>query len=229
MKPRILVADPQPLVAEALACLLEPAFEVVGRLSEGTRLVEEASRLRPALVLTDVWLYGLDGLGAARRLRDEAPGTRVVFLTAEEDLRLVAEAFRAGARGYVLRRSRSSELGRALQAALRGDTWLSPVLAGGDPGALPDPTRVRGRSRTLTPRRREVVRLLAGGHSMKEAAAALGISLRTIAYHKYEAMRSLDIRSSAQLVRFAVESHLLPGQLRRPSRGSARAESPLRG
>lgn len=212
MKPRILVGDPQPLVAEALACLLAPAYEVVGRLSEGARLVDQARRLAPELVLTDVWLHGLDGLGAARRLRDEAPATRVVFLTAEEDLRLVAEAFRAGARGYVLRRSPSSQLGRALQAALRGDTWLSPVLAGGDPRALPDPARVGGRARTLTPRRREVVRLLAGGHSMKEAAAALGISLRTIAYHKYEAMRSLDIRSSAQLVRFAVESRLLPGQ-----------------
>lgn len=110
----------------------------------------------------------------------------------------------------MLRSGSSLELREALRAALGGGRWLSPALAGGDPARLPDLASVEGPAGRLSPRRREVVRLSAGGHSMKQAAAALGISTRTIAYHKYGAMKALDLASSAQLVRFAVESRLLP-------------------
>ena len=208
-RPTLLLADAQPLVVEAFACLLEAEFEVVGRASDGLRLVEEALRLAPALVLTDLSLPRLGGLAAAGRLCRELPSTRVVFLTAHEDPGLAAEAFHVGASGYVLRSVSPAELTRALQAVLRGERWLSPGLADGNPDALPDPRHVPGRLGRLSPRRREVVDLLVEGHSMKQAAAALGISTRTIAYHKYQAMKALAVTSSAQLVRLAVESRLL--------------------
>lgn len=209
MRPRVVLADPQALVVEAFARLLEPELDVVGRATDGVRLVEEALRLRPDLVLTDVSLPRLGGLAAARRLRDEQPGTHLVFLTAHDDPRVAAEAFRAGAMGYVLRSARPRELTRALQTVLRGERWLSPALAGGIPDALPDATRVPGPLGRLSARKREVIQLLAEGNSMKQAAAALGISTRTVAFHKYQAMEALSFTSSAQLVRFAVESRLL--------------------
>ena len=209
MRPRVVVADSQALVVEAFARLLEPELEVVGRATDGVRLVETALRLRPELVLTDVSLPLLGGLAAACRLRDELPGTRVVFLTAHEDAQVAAEAFRAGAMGYVLRSASPRELTRALRAVLRGEQWLSPALAGGRPDALPSATEVPGPLGRLSPRKRAVVQLLAEGNSMKQAAAALGISARTVAFHKYQAMEALSVTSSAQLVRLAVESRLL--------------------
>jgi DNA-binding NarL/FixJ family response regulator len=209
LRPTVLLADSQALVLEAFARLLEPEFEVVGRATDGMRLVEEALRLEPALVLSDVPLPRLGGLAAARLLRCELPGTRVVFLAAQEDSQVAAEAFRAGARGYVLRSASSRELSRALRTVLKGERWLSPALAGGNPDALPDEARPPGPLVQLSPRKREVILLLAEGNSMKQAAEALGVSTRTIAHHKYQAMKALAVKSSAQLVRFAVESRLL--------------------
>jgi DNA-binding NarL/FixJ family response regulator len=208
MRAKVLLADPQALVLEAFARLLAPKFEVVGGATDGLRLVEEALRLRPDLVLMDLALPRLGGLLAAGRLRAELPATRVVFLAAHADPRAAAEAFRVGAVGYVLRSASAHELTRALRSVLRGERWLSPALAGGDPEALKE-ARGPGPLGRLSARKREVVQLLAEGHSMKQAAAALGLSTRTIAFHKYQAMRALDLTSSAQLVRFAVESRLV--------------------
>jgi DNA-binding NarL/FixJ family response regulator len=209
VRPRVLLADPQALVAEALARLLGPDFEVVGRVTDGVRLVEEALRLQPALVLTDLSLPRLSGLAAAGRLHGLLPGTRVVFLTAEQDPQVAAEALRAGATGYVLRSASRRELIGALRSVLRGERWLSPALVGGPLAAPPAAADVPGPLGRLSPRKREVVRLLAEGHTMKQAAAALGISTRTVAFHKYEAMSTLSVTSTAQLVRLAVESHLV--------------------
>jgi DNA-binding NarL/FixJ family response regulator len=196
-------------VVEAFARLLEPEFRVLGRVTDGGELVEQALRLRPELVLTDLSLRRLGGLEATRLLRRDWPEARIVLLTMQDDEMLAGEAFEAGAVGYVLRSIGGRELLRALRAVLRGERWLSPALAGGDPDALPDPPPSRGAIRRLSQRRREVVRLLAEGHSMKQAAAALGLSTRTIAFHKYGAMKALDVTSSAQLVRVAVEGRLL--------------------
>lgn len=207
--PRILLGEPQALVGEALARLLGPEFDVAGCSTDGPRLVAEAGRLRPDIVLTEVALPRLSGIAAATRLRHEQPGVRVVFLTAQADPRLAAEAFRAGARGYVLRSASRPELVSALRAVQRGERWLSGSIAGGRPERLDDLPCDRSPLGRLTPRRREVVELLAEGHSMKEAAAALGLTARTIAFHKYAAMRALDVSSSAQLVRVAVEARLL--------------------
>jgi DNA-binding NarL/FixJ family response regulator len=213
---RVLLADPQALFLEGLRALLEPDFTVVGQVADGEALVSEALRLRPALVVTELRLVGLGGLEAARRVLAQCPGTRVVFLTAVEDDGLAAEAFALGASGYLLKSSSAPEFLAGLRAAAQGRRALSLRLAGGRPEALPArASRPRGR---LSPRANEVVRLLAEGHSMKQAAAALGIATRTVAFHKYGAMQALAIRSSAELVRFAVDSGMLE---RRPHAGAA--------
>jgi DNA-binding NarL/FixJ family response regulator len=211
---RIVLADGQALVAEAFACLLSRDFEVAGVATDGQRLVEQAARLQPAAVVTDVSLPRLGGFAAAERILRQRPAPRVLFLTSCEDPRVAARAFAVGASGYALRGGTTSQLVRALKAVLRGENWLAPSLAGGDPAALsvlaaeagpvqPEPMR------RLSPRTREVVQLIAEGRSMKETAAVLGITPRTVAYHKYGAMERLAVRSTAQLVRFAVESRLL--------------------
>jgi DNA-binding NarL/FixJ family response regulator len=209
MKPSVLLADSQALVLEAFARLLAPEFEVVGRAADGLLLVEEALRLRPELVLMDLSLPRLGGLLAAGRLRAALPSTRVVLMAAPEDPQLAAEAFLAGVSGYLSRSATANELTLALRAVLRGERWLPRSLAGGRPDALPAVRCLPGSLGRLSPRKREVVQLLAEGHSMKQAAAALGLSTRTIAFHKYQAMRELAVTSSAQLVRVAVEGRLI--------------------
>jgi DNA-binding NarL/FixJ family response regulator len=207
---RVLLADPHALVREGLRALLEPEFTVVGQVVDGEALVREALRLRPALVVTEVRLPGLGGLEAARRVLAQCPGTRVVFVTAVEDDGLAAEAFALGASGYLLKSSSAAEFLVGLRAAAQGRRALSARLAGARPEALP--ARASGPRGRLSPRANEVVRLLAEGHSMKQAAAALGITPRTVAFHKYGAMQALAIRSSAELVRFAVDSGMLGRQ-----------------
>ena len=208
-KHRILLADDHALLLEAFQRLLEPEFEVVGCVADGAQLVDEAQRLTPDVIVSDVSMPRLGGLEAARRLRDCLPATQIVFLTVSEDAHLAAEAFRIGASAWVLKASTATELVEAVHAALDGRRYLTPLVAGGDIDALPPPSAVADPVKLLTPREREVVQLLAGGSSMKQAAAALGITARTVAFHKYRAMKSLAIETSAELVGFAVRHKLL--------------------
>jgi len=208
-KHRILLADDHALLLEAFQRLLEPEFEVVGCVADGAQLVDEARRLIPDVIVTDVSMPRLGGLEAARRLRDCLPAIHIVFLTVSEDAHLAAEAFRIGASAWVLKASTATELVEAVHAALDGRRFLTPLVAGGDIDALPPPSVVANPVDLLTPREREVVQLLAEGRSMKQAAAALGITARTVAFHKYRAMKSLAIETSAELVGFAVRHKLL--------------------
>jgi DNA-binding NarL/FixJ family response regulator len=216
------MADPHALVLDGLQRLIETEHRVVGSVSDGDSLVTEARRLRPDLVVSEVQLPVLGGLDAARRVLGERPGTRVVFLTTVEDPLIAAQAFAQGAAGYFLKSSTSEQFLDGLRAVLAGRRVLSPRLAGGDPGALSARSGHGDRPPRLGPRAREVVRLLALGHSMKEAASALGIATRTVAYHKYGAMAALGLGSSAELVRFAVGSGLLDADPSRAAGGAAR-------
>lgn len=208
-KPRVLLADDHVLLLEAFRRLLEGEFEIVGAVSDGAQLVEAAVRLSPDVIVTDVSMPRMGGIEAARRLREVLPSARVVFLTVNEDAQLAAEAFRLGASGWVLKSSTATELVGAVRAALRRRRYLTPLIAHGDIDALPRPAVAGNPLDQLTPREREVLHLLAEGKVMKEVAAVLGITPRTVAFHKYRMMENLGIRSSAELVRFAVRSGLV--------------------
>ena len=207
-RPRVVLADDHVLLLEAFRRLLDSEFDVVGSVTDGAALVEEALRLRPDVVVADVSMPRMNGLEAARRLRAELPSTRIVFLTVNEDPQIAAEAFRVGALGYLLKSSTATELVAAIRAALKGRRFLSSLVAYGDPDELPEAPRSAGLLERLTPRERDVLKLLAEGLSMKQVAAKLGITSRTVAFHKYRMMESLSVKSSAELVQFAVKNRL---------------------
>lgn len=208
-KPRVLLADDHVLLLEAFRRLLEPEFDVVGSVGDGAQLLDAAVRLVPDVIVTDVSMPRMGGLEAALRLREILPSARIVFLTVNEDAQLAAEAFRMGASGWVLKSSTATELVEAVRSALKKRRYLTPLIARGEIDALPAPPAGGTDRDHLTPREREVLQLLAEGKAMKEVAAILGITARTVAFHKYRMMESLGIRSSAELVRFAVRSRIV--------------------
>jgi DNA-binding NarL/FixJ family response regulator len=205
---RLLLADDHDLLLEGVRRLLEPEFTVLRGVSDGEALVEAVLELRPDAVLCDIAMPRLSGLQAARRIQDQVPAIRFIFLTMHDDPELAAEAFRAGASGYVLKSSPVQDLLLAIRTVLSGGTYLSPSLS--RIAAAPN-RRVSDVSdvQPLSPRGREVLRLLAGGRTMKEAAAILGITPRTVAFHKYRIMQQLSLRSSAELVQFAVRRRIV--------------------
>lgn len=203
---RVLLADDHTMMLEAIVGLLEREFEIVGGLSDGAALVDEALRLKPDVIVTDVSMPRMGGIEAARRLRDVLPSARLVFMTMHEDARLAAEAFRLGAYGWVLKASSATELALAVREAARGRRYLTKRLERGEIDALPPPADTQDAATRLTPREREVLALIVEGKAMKEVAAVLGITARTVAFHKYRMMQTLGVRSSAELVRVAVDS-----------------------
>jgi DNA-binding NarL/FixJ family response regulator len=209
----VLLADDHAVVAEGLASLLRSEFTVVGTVTDGARLLEAARQLRPDVVVTDLAMPGMSGLDAIRRLRADAPPVppapkvpKVIVLTMHADPELAAEALRAGASGFVVKHAAATELVAAIGSVLQGQTYLSPALAPIVLGRLAEP-RASGRQ-PLTPRQREVVRLLADGRTMKEVATALGVSPRTVETHKYQIMAALRLRSTADLIRYALDHGL---------------------
>jgi|SRR5579883_555574 len=204
IRPRVLLADDHRLLRDAFTRLLEPACDVVGAVADGRAVLAAAPDLRPDVVVLDIAMPLLNGLDAARKLRQSHPEVRVVFLTMNEDPEVAAEAFRVGASGYVLKNSAAGELLQAVHEAAHGRSYITPLAAGGVVAALlhrqdPDAGAVE-----LSPRQREVLQLLAEGYTMKEIARLLGITPRTVAFHKYSMMEVLGLRSSAELIRFAV-------------------------
>jgi DNA-binding NarL/FixJ family response regulator len=206
---RLLLADDHDLLLEAFRRLLEPEFTVLGGVTDGEALVEAALELRPDAVLCDIAMPRLSGLQAARRIHDSVPAIRFIFLTMHDDPELAAEAFRAGAAAYVLKSSPAQDLLLAIRTVLSGKTYLSPSLSRAC--TVPPTRRLSDVSdaQPLSPRGREVLRLLAGGRTMKETAATLGITPRTVAFHKYRIMQQLSLRSSAELVQFAVRRRIV--------------------
>lgn len=205
----VLIADDHPLMLDAIAQLLATRYEVVGRVGDGAALVDAAQQLEPDVVVSDVSMPHMGGIEAARRLRSVVPRTRVVFMTVNEDPRMAAEAFRLGAVGWVLKTASALELTDALAAALRGGRYLSPRVAGGHIDSLPLAPRRASGIDELTDREREVLTLLARGHSMKDAAVRLGITPRTVAFHKYRMQDTLGLGSTAELVKFAADHGLV--------------------
>lgn len=208
-KARVLLADDHGLLLEAFTRLLEPEVTVVGRAADGRALVRAALELRPDIVVADVSMPELNGIEAARQIREALPGVRLIFLTVHDDPALAAEAFQAGASGFVVKSSAASELVQAIRQAVAGRRYLTPRIAGGDLRALPAPTAPGDPLDRLSPREREVLQLLAEGRSMKEVAARLGITTRTVAFHKYRLMAKFSLHSTAELVQLAIRRRVI--------------------
>ncbi len=210
-RPRVLLADDHLLVAEALKSLLTPEFDLVGVVVDGRALIEEVANLRPDVIVADVTMPHLNGIEALMRLRQDGDRTPVVFLTMHRDVMFARRALDAGASGFVLKHSASAELVMAIRAALQGKTYLTPQLAGEVLDAMKqDPEHVGDDPvASITLRQREVLRLLAEGRSAKEIAANLEISTRTVEFHKYQMMETLDLHTNAELIHFAIKHGLV--------------------
>jgi DNA-binding NarL/FixJ family response regulator len=209
--PRIMLADDHTLIVEAIRNLLEPRCEVVGTVSDGRALVELAASLKPDAVLVDIAMPLLNGLDAMRQLKVKMPEIKLICLTMNEDPDLAAEAMRAGASGYLLKTSPATELFHAIQEVLRGKSYVTPKIARGMRESFIRDPRPKDRSKVLTPRQREVTQLLAEGKSLKEAADVLHVTPRTVAFHKYQIMGELRLKSTADLVRFAIKNRIVTG------------------
>jgi DNA-binding NarL/FixJ family response regulator len=209
-RPRILIADDHRILAEGLRGLLEPEFEVVAVVADGRELLSAAKDYRPDVIVADVTMPSLNGIDAAAQLREIGVKAKVVFLTMHRDVAYARRAMDAGAAGFVLKHSVASELVTAVREALRGQTYVTPMIAGellqsyreGD-----SPPHDPGQR--LTPRQREVLQLIAEGRSAKEVAAVLKISIRTAEAHKARILEALGLRTTAELVQYAIRHGII--------------------
>ena len=208
MRPKVVLADDHAIIAEGLARLIGDVADLVGQVNDGRRLVEEVRRLRPDIVVTDITMPGMSGIDAMRQLKTEGSEARFIFLTIHTEARLAAEAMRSGASGYLLKQAAGNELFDAIHAAMSGRTYLTPLITGDVLRKLTSPSDAA--ERELTPRQRDVLRLLAQGKRMKEIAADLDISVRTVENHKAHLLQVLGLGSTADLVRFAIKQHIVP-------------------
>jgi DNA-binding NarL/FixJ family response regulator len=205
-KPRVLIADDHRIVVEGLKKLLEPEFEVAGTVQNGRELVEATEKLRPDVIVADISMPGLNGIEAVRQIKKKHKETKVVFLTMHPDVAYAATAFKSGASGYVLKHSAPDELVAAIRAAVQGGTYVTPLIAGKLLKSFQDGATNPAESVSpLTPREREVLQLLAEGRSVKEIAAILAVSVKTVEYHKYRLMENLGIKTMVELIRYAVK------------------------
>lgn len=208
-RPRVLLADDHTLLLDAFEKLLAEECDVVGAVSDGRALIDAATRLRPDIVILDVAMPLMNGIDAARRLKQLQPGIRIVFLTMNEDPDLAAEAFRAGASGYLLKRSAASELLMAIRELMQQRSYVTPLVTGGLVGSMLRERETNDATDDLTGRQREVVQLIAEGRTMKEVAAIMNITPRTVAFHKYRVMAQLQIKTTAELIQYAIKHHIV--------------------
>jgi DNA-binding NarL/FixJ family response regulator len=209
-RPRVLLADDHLILREALARLIEPNCEVVGSVPDGRALLKSALELRPDVIVLDISMPLLNGLDAARQLRSTMPEAKIVFLTVNEDPDLAAEAIRSGASGYLLKNSAAAELLQAIDEAMRGRTYITPLIARGLVDTLLHEGPSAEKNEHTSLRQREVLQLLAEGKTMKQIAAILGIKPRTVAFHKYGMMKQLGAKSTADLIKIAVKMGMSP-------------------
>jgi len=209
-KARVLLADDHRIVIEGLKKLLEPEYDVVGAVEDGRALIAAVEKLRPDVVVADISMPHLNGIEAVRQIRKKDPQIRVVILTMHQDVQYAARAFEAGASGFVLKVSAPSELITAMGEVLKGKTYVTPIIAGEliqsyrEGNEYPEVVFSR-----LSARHREILQLVAEGHSAKEIGKILNISARTVESHKYQIMEILNVKTSAELVQFAIKHGII--------------------
>ncbi len=205
MRPRIFLADDHSLLLEAFSKLLETKYDIVGTATDGRKMLAAVSKLKPDVVLMDIAMPNLNGFDAGEKLKKTLPGVKLVFLTVNEDPEMVTEAFRIGADGYLLKHSAASELFLAIESVLNSKNYVSPKLTEGMISSFiknPGGQKVHG---NLSIRQREVLQLLAEGHTMKQVATSLNITPRTVAFHKYQIMEDLGIKTNSELIQYAIK------------------------
>jgi DNA-binding NarL/FixJ family response regulator len=207
-KARILLADDHTLVVEAFKKLLEPEFEVVGTVGDGRALLRVAPELQPDVVLVDLNMPLLNGLDASEQLKQLMPKVKIIVLTMNEDAEIAAETLQKWASGYLLKKSAGSELLKAVRDVLVGLKYVTPAMKTELAEMAAREPRSES-SRVLTARQREVLQLLAEGHTMKEAAAILHVTARTVAFHKYRIMRDFGLENNSELLRFAIKQKVV--------------------
>lgn len=211
-RPRILMADDHSIVLAGLRKLVEEEGDVVGTVEDGRALVEEAQKLCPDIILLDISMPLLNGLDAARQLTKLVPESKIVFLTMHATPSYATEAFKAGASGYLIKRSAATELKDAIHAVMKGQHYLTPLITKDVLDATLHPPRGHARRRppaSLTARQREVLQLIAEGKGMKDIASVLNISVKTVEFHKFRIMEELDLHSTAALTKYAIAEGLV--------------------
>lgn len=211
-QPRVLLADDHTLLTEAFKKLLEPDCKIVGLVHDGRALLDAVPALQPDVVLLDISMPYLNGLDASRLLKRRYPEVRLIFLTVSDDPELAAEAFRLGASGYLLKNCSATELFTAIHEVVQGRAFVTPRVTQGMIYRILNGRSERRAGEKLTSRQREVLQLLAEGRSMKEIAAVLQVTPRTVAFHKYRIMEELRLKSNADLVQFALKHAIIAAQ-----------------
>ena len=203
-RPRILIADDHALLAEGIAGLLRPGYDVVGICADGRQLLADAERLGPDLITLDIGMPLLNGLEAAKQLVKLLPRTRLVFVTQLTELRYLRASLAIGALGFVSKQSASSELLQAVGSALRQRTYITPMLAEAHAASGATNAKAQPAADPLTGRQREVLQLIAEGHTSRAIAETLTISRKTVEFHKTAMMAALGVRTTAELIRYAL-------------------------
>jgi|SRR3954471_21436680 DNA-binding NarL/FixJ family response regulator len=206
---RLLIADDHTLLAEACKNLLEPEFQVIGIVNNGRDLLRIAESLKPDLVILDIAMPQLNGLDAGEQLKRALPSCKLVFMTMNMEPDVAAEAFRRGASGYVVKSATAVELVTAIRRALRSESYLSPLITRDTVDFLLRRGGSFAEEKRLTPRQSEILQLLAEGMSMKEIAGVLNLKPGTVAFHKYNLMQVLGVKSNAGLLQYAIKHHLI--------------------
>jgi DNA-binding NarL/FixJ family response regulator len=209
-RPRILLGDDHTLVLDGFRKLLEDRCEIVGAAEDGRTLLRMAQELEPDIITLDISMPQLNGVDAARKLKKILPRTHLIFVTMHDDPAYVNEAFKAGASGYLLKRSAGSELRQAIQSVMDGQCYVTPLVAKG----LVQSVISRGRppvlqDKALTARQREVLQLVAEGMTVKEIASTLNLSPKTVEFHKSQIMTQLDLHTTAELTKYALVHGIL--------------------
>lgn len=205
-RPRVVMAEDHTLVGEGLGRILREHFNLVATVEDGLAAVKAAARLRPDVVLLDISMPLMNGYEAARQIKTESPDIKIVFVTMHGDLQYVLEALSAGASGYVLKKSAVSELKTAVEEALKGNTYVTPLVPKWQ-DALAE-----WKPEALTTRQRQVLQLVAEGNSAKQIASVLGISVKTAEFHKAAIMQKLKLRTTAELTRYALRHGLIANE-----------------
>ena len=216
---RVLIADDHAMFAEALRAYLEKTYTIIGVVSDGRAMVEAGLNLKPDLIIVDVGMPLLNGLDAARRIREQARNVKFVFLTMQDDPNLAAATLELGTVAFVLKHSAGPELHKAIEHVLHGRPYITPKLRSED--WVEAKARARQYSKELSARQREVVQLLGEGRPLKEIAGLLSLSEKTVEFHKHQIMESFSIKNNADMVLFALKHGLISMNPEPPHRPKA--------